>query len=149
VLLTAGTNVILESGAAFLGPSEFALGRERLDSYFDIQIEEPVNLRPRATSTTPLFPHKAKRNSANVFDHRPHVPYVSYLWPRQTMIRDFSRAVPVSAKAGRVIGTIGTLPIAMKTRKEKGTLIFLGSPIGPSLLAGDPEAQVWLRSVIN
>jgi hypothetical protein len=148
-LLTAGTTVILESGAAFLSPSKFALARERLNKYFGIEIEEPVTLRAKELSTNSHSTHKLNRNSADVWDHRPHIPYVSYLWPRQMMIRDFSRAVPVSAPAGRIIGTIGPLPIAMKTSIEKGTLIFLGSPIGPSLLAGDTEAQVWLRSVIN
>jgi hypothetical protein len=55
--------------------------------------------------------------------------------------------IPVSAKVGDVIGTVGALPVALKRRMDKGILIFLGSPLGPALRAGDPEAGSWLRLV--
>jgi len=29
----------------------------------------------------------------------------------------------------------------------QGTLIFLGSPMGPALRAGDPQARSWLQVV--
>jgi hypothetical protein len=54
---------------------------------------------------------------------------------------------PVSAKAGDIIGRVGVLPIALKMRTSGGMLIFLGSPLGPALRAGDPQARSWLWSV--
>jgi hypothetical protein len=39
------------------------------------------------------------------------------------------------------------MPVALKKRVGKGTLIFLGSPLGPALGASDLEARHWLQSV--
>jgi hypothetical protein len=137
-LLESGTNVILESAAAFLSPKEFASHQEMLNRYFGIAVGVPV----------PLWPSAKPARRAAVSACRGPLPYVDYGWPRETKVRDFSWVVPVSAGAGDVIGTAGGLSVAVRNRNRRGTLIFLGSPLGPALRAGDPEAQSWLHSVL-
>jgi hypothetical protein len=146
-LLDAGTHVLLESGAAFLSPSEFTAHQEMLFHYFDIEVGTPVDLWSRQSAEDALFRHRPQRQPSKKLNSPESIPYVTYSWPRQTSVRDFSRVLPVSAKAGDVIGRVGVLPIALKTRTSGGMLIFLGSPLGPALRAGDPQARSWLLSV--
>lgn len=133
-LLQSGTHVLLESGAGFLSPAEFTAHQRVLDLYFDLAVRPPVDLW-------------AGKSADDRPDSYASIPYVHYLWPRETNVRDFSRVIPVSARAGDVIGKVGALPVALKRQTAKGTLIFLGSPLGPSLRAGDSEALSWLRLV--
>jgi len=146
-LLDAGTHVLLESGAAFLSPSEFTAHQEMLFHYFDIEVGTPVDLWSRQSAEDALFRHRPQRQPSKKLNSPESIPYVNYSWPRETSVRDFSRVLPVSARAGDVIGRVGALPIALKRRTSGGMLIFLGSPLGPALRAGDPQAQSWLRSV--
>jgi hypothetical protein len=146
-LLDAGTHVLLESGAAFLSPSEFTAHQEMLLHYFDIEVGTPVDLWSRKSADDALLRQRPQQQPSKKLNSPESIPYVNYSWPRQTLVRDFSRVLPVSARAGDVIGRIGVLPIALKRRKSGGMLIFLGSPLGPALRAGDPEARSWLRSV--
>src|SRR5205807_8785254 len=84
------------------------------------------------------------------------VPYVDYVWPIPTKVRDFSRAVPVSVRASlvttrsacEVIAWADGWPVAAKRKIGKGTLVFLGSPLGPALWSGDREASCWLRKLL-
>jgi hypothetical protein len=147
-LLEAGTHVLLESGAGFLNPAEFTIHQEMLHRYFNIEVASPVDLWPGKSADDPLLslrpaPHPRKRK----LDRPEFVPYVNYSWPHETNVRDFSRAIPVSMREGDVIGKAGALPVALKRYTVGGMLIFLGSPLGPALLAGDPQARSWLRSV--
>jgi hypothetical protein len=146
-LLATGTHVLLESGAAFLNPSEFSAHQETLYRYFDIEVGAPVDLWSRKSADDTLPRHRPQRQPSKKLNSPESIPYVNYSWPRQTSVRDFSRVLPVSAKAGDVIARVGELPIALKRRTSGGMLIFLGSPLGPALRAGDPQAQSWLRSV--
>src|SRR6266571_3700339 len=45
---------------------------------------------------------------------------------------------------GEVIAWVDDLPVALKRPGGRGNLIFLGSPLGPALWAGDAEARRWL-----
>jgi hypothetical protein len=149
-LLDAGTHVLLESGAGFLSPSEFTAHQEALFHYFDIEVGAPVDLWSKKSADDALLRHRTQRQPSRKLNRPesiPSIPYVNYSWPRQTSVRDFSRVIPVSARAGDVIGRVGVLPIALKKRTSGGMLIFLGSPLGPALRAGDPQARCWLRSV--
>jgi hypothetical protein len=139
-LVTGGALLLLESGGGFLSGQEFSAQREVLRRYFALAVEPPVELWPEKADHAFSF---ARRKA----DHRESVPYVHYVWPRETRVRDFSRAVPVTAKGGDIIGRVGPLPVAVKKGFGNGTLIFLGSPLGPGLGAGDLEARAWLRSV--
>jgi hypothetical protein len=146
-LLEAGTDVLLESGAGFLNPGEFTAHQRMLHRHFDIAVGPPVDLWAGnsvdyALRAHPSGGHASKKGNSHAFD-----PYVTYLWPRETKVRDFSRVIPVSVGGADVIGKVGTLPVALKKQTAKGALIFLGSPLGPSLRAGDFEALSWLRLV--
>lgn len=123
-LLDAGARLLLECGAGFSDAAELAAQRETLQRFFGITVQAPVDLWSRGEP----------------------VPYVNYEWPRRVMVRDFSRAVPVSGRSGEVIARIGAIPVGLKKRAGNGTLVFLGSPLGPSLRAGDLDAHLWLLS---
>ncbi|HEV3118335.1 MAG TPA: hypothetical protein VGY58_14895, partial [Gemmataceae bacterium] len=73
-----------------------------------------------------------------------YFPYVEYSWPVRALIREF-RPVWFRVAAGdEVIGTFGGRAVSLRRRVGRGTLVVLGSPIGPVLLSGDPDAQRWL-----
>ncbi len=146
-LLKAGTHLLLESGAGFLSAAEFTAHQRMLHRYFDLTVEPPVALWSRNPTDDAFFSHRPGRHPKKELGSHESIPYVNYVWPRKTKVRDFSRVIPVSAKVGDVIGTVGALPVALKRRMDKGILIFLGSPLGPALRAGDPEAGSWLRLV--
>jgi hypothetical protein len=123
--LVNGSVVLYESAAAFLGPGEFGIHKRVIRSVFGLSLHDPVGLW----------------DSADSFKQS---PYVDYHWPVVTKVRDFSRAVPVDPGNGETIAWFQDLPVAVKRRVGKGTLVFLGSPLGPHLLAGDREANRWL-----
>src|SRR5262249_28124569 len=75
--------------------------------------------------------------------------YVDLDWPLRVKVRDFSYLVPVEAPAEQIVGWWGDYPIASKQTVGEGTLLFLGSPVGPALGAGDNEAYRWLRKVLT
>jgi hypothetical protein len=75
------------------------------------------------------------------------MPYVDYTWPCRATVRDFSRVVPVEGP-GKIIARVDSMPVSLKRSSGRGTLIFLGSPLGPVLLAGDAEARRWLYQVV-
>jgi hypothetical protein len=152
-LLNAGTDLLLESGAGFLGTGEFAAHQKMLLRYFDLAVESPVDLWSGNPIGAARFAQRCEQNarkeparSESPLVHRyVSSPYIDYDWPQETKVRDFSRVILVSAKSGDVIARVRGLPVALKRRVGEGTLIFLGSPIGPLLRAGDPEARSWLQ----
>jgi hypothetical protein len=146
-LLEAGTHVLLESGAGFLSPAEFAAHQRMLHRHFDIAVGSPIDLWAAKPAGDDLLRDGHARHPGKKLNSYKSIPYVNYLWPSDTKLRDFSRVIPVSASVGDVIGKVGALPVALKRRMAKGTLIFLGSPVGPALHVGDSEALSWLRLV--
>jgi hypothetical protein len=98
----------------------FESQREMLAQHFGLQIDRPIDL-PEG-----------------------RVPYIDYHWPVSVKIRDFDRVVPVRAPAREVIARIDGIPVAARC----GKLVFLGSPIGPALLAGDREAHFWFKALV-
>ena len=127
--LQAGASVILESGAGFAGDQDFRAHRVVLRDYLRVHIEKPVDLWPDGSSQ--------------------RIPYVDYTWPGPAKVRDFSRVVPVRRQAGEVIARVDGLPVALKRHTGRGRLIFLGSPLGPALWAGDAEARRWLLDCVR
>jgi hypothetical protein len=111
--------VVLESAAGFGG---FEEQRRMLARHFGIRIHPPVDLWANGTA-----------------------PYIDYRWPIRERVRDFSRVTPISAEGVEIIGSAGDLPVAAR----RGRLIFLGSPVGPALLAGDREAHSWFRALAS
>ena len=126
-LLETGTAVLLESAGGFCNHTEFIAHRRILSRFFDVHVDAPVDVWSEGVT----------------------VRYVHYDWPIQATVRDFSRVAPVIDSDAEVIGQIGELRIATKKRVGKGQLIFLGSPLGPALWAGDLEAGEWLRALLE
>jgi hypothetical protein len=126
-LLAAGSQVVFESGGGFLRREEFAAHRKMLADVFGLMVDSPVDLWSREEA----------------------VPYVTYRWPRTTMVRDFSRVVPVVAPGSEIIGRVGALPVASRKRVGRGLLLFVGSPLGPALGARDPESREWLELLLS
>jgi len=120
----SGRLVIFESAAGFIGADAFRAQRDRLRSAFGLTIEAPVTLWSEG--------------------RRP--AYADLVWPVPARVRDFSSAVPV--RGGEAIGRIDGLPVAARQRAGAGALLFLGSPVGPALWSGDPQAHAWLSSVL-
>jgi hypothetical protein len=147
-LLEAGTHVLLESGAGFLRPAEFTAHQRMLHRHFGIVVGPPVDLWAGDFADEAFRACRPGRHASKMSNSHASVPYVNYLWPREIEVRDFSRVIPVLASTGEVIGKVGALPVALRRCTAKGTLIFLGSPLGPALRAGDTEALSWLQAVI-
>ena len=147
-LVQGGTCLVLESGAGFLTPAETAAHRRMLLRFFALEVEPPIDLWSRKLADDGPFARGASPRRTETIDARQPIPYVRYVWPRETVVRDFTRVMPVSAGPGEVIGWAGSLAVGSQRPVGKGTLIFLGSPLGPALRASDPEARSWLQSVV-
>jgi len=127
--LQTGASVILESGAGFAADRDYRAHRIALRDYLQLQIEAPVDLWPDNSSQ--------------------RIPYVDYSWPRPAKVRDFTCVVPIGRQAGEVIARVDGLSVALKRSSGRGNLIFLGSPLGPALWAGDAEARRWLLDCLG
>jgi hypothetical protein len=128
--LRQGAVVLVESGAAFLPPAAFAREQELVRSRFGLEMLSPVK----------LWDDGERSN---------RVPYVDFTWPVAAAIRDFSRAIPLRDEAGEVAATLAGHVVAVKRQVGAGTLIFVGTPVGPHLLAGDREALQWFKAVCH
>jgi hypothetical protein len=129
--LRAGATVLVESGAGFAAERDFRAHRTVLRDQLGVHVEAPVRLWSRPVARG--------------------MPYIAYSWPASAQIRDFSRVVPLrrqSGGAGECIAWVDGLPVALKRRSARGTLIFLGSPLGPALWAGDAEATRWFGEIV-
>jgi hypothetical protein len=56
---------------------------------------------------------------------------------------------PISGNRRDIIATADDIAVAFRQRIGLGTLIYLGTPIGPALWAGDAEATQWLSAVVS
>jgi len=120
-----GQLVILESAGGFTGTRAFEEQRAGLRADFELALEPPVRL----------------------WSETGRPPYLDLAWPQRAQVRDFSFAVPV--RGGETIGRLGALPVAALQRVGAGALLVLGSPIGPALGSGDPQAYAWLSAVLT
>ena len=124
--LAAGGLVMLESGAGFANERGRSRHRAVLHEALGVHVESPVD----------LWPHRS-------------IPYVDFTWPVAAKVRDFSRVVPLASGPREIIARVDGLPVALRRRNGRGSLIVLGSALGPALWAGDLEARRWLWEVIN
>jgi hypothetical protein len=119
-----GAMVVYESGAAYAEPEAFAIEQRMLAAYFGVRAGAPIELwQPDGSAT--LWP----------YIHYTSVP---------VMIRDFSRAIPVTP--AKALARIGDVAVADQLKLGDGEFIFLGSPVGPHMLTGDPQAWALLSS---
>ncbi len=120
----SGRLVIFESAAGFAEASALREQRAGLRDAFGLSIGHPVR----------------------VWGEGRRPSYLDLGWPVRARIRDFSFAVQV--RGGEAVGRLGPLPVATLQRAGAGALLFLGSPVGPALGSGDPQAHAWLSSVL-
>lgn len=123
-----GSTVLLESAAAFLEGEAGAAARADLGESFGMLAGPPVKLWAAARGGE-------------------RVPYVDFTWPVAVKVRDFSRVVPLSGPGWRVVARAEGLPVALARDVGRGTLVVLGSPLGPALAYGDREAHRWLAGL--
>jgi hypothetical protein len=147
-LLASGATVLWESGAAFLYSAEFGQQQTLTKEHFGISIEPPVHLwsqinSRKSKSTAPMQNARGMRAIGHA-----QIAYVAYRWPLRAHVRDFSRVIPVSAPGGHAIAHWEDSPVAWSKSVGAGTLIFLGSPLGPSLRSGDAEANTLFHSIV-
>jgi hypothetical protein len=123
-----GGRLILESGAMFAAPAsrEFREHRDAIRELIGVEAEPPRSLL---------------RDGARV-------PYVEFSWPSRALVRDFSAVVPIGVCDGERIAHVKDTTVAVARRRARGMIVFLGSPIGPALWAGDIEARRWLDEVL-
>jgi hypothetical protein len=125
--LERGSTVIVETGAGFAPHLAFCHHRRALRDLLHIHAAAPVDVC--------ASPHLSR--------------YIEFTWPRPAMVRDFTRVVPPAEHDGDVIAWAGDLAVAFRRTVGKGTLIYLGSPVGPALWAGDTDARRWLHAVAH
>lgn len=80
---------------------------------------------------------------------KPYFPYVEYSWPIKATIREFAASSLELVPGDQVIGTLAQEPVALRRRVGPGTLVTLGSPLGPIILSGDPDAREWLAALLG
>jgi hypothetical protein len=121
-----GSTVVYESGAAYADSEDLAKERHLLRNHFGVLVDTPIDVwDPSAASD--------------------FVPYVHYHWPRQAIVRDFSRIIPVSG-AKQAFATIDRVRVAERVRLGAGEFIFLGSPLGPHLNIDDRDALALINA---
>jgi hypothetical protein len=79
----------------------------------------------------------------------PYLPYVDFTWPVPARIREFCPLLLKPTPEDIVIATYASRPVALRRSSGQGTLILVGSPVGPALLAADPDACHWATSVLR
>jgi hypothetical protein len=80
-------------------------------------------------------------------DQDAYFPYVEYLWPVRVKIREFAPVKLTPAPGDEIIATFLGQPVGLRRSVGDGTLITLGSPLGPVFLTGDPDARRWLDGI--
>jgi hypothetical protein len=110
----AGTWLILESGVAFVRLQEAIRQIRVLFDVFGLEVRAPL----------------ANRG-----------PYIEYTWPLRRLVRDFSMVTPLKCSRAETIAESGGVAVCAKQPVGRGGIIFLGSMLGPGLLAEEREAH--------
>lgn len=75
--------------------------------------------------------------------------YLQYRWPMQTLVRSFGEPVYLAAGDHHPIAHhLGNRVVAARKSIGRGQVTFLGSPLGPLLLAEDREATLLIRRMV-
>jgi hypothetical protein len=112
--LEAGASFLIECGLAFSTPAEIQEHRRVLRQALAIQVSRPI---------------------AAAADPQHH--YVAFA--SGNLVRPFGLTFPVFHEAGQPLAHFGETPVAFKARVGRGTLIFLGTMLGPHLEAFDSD----------
>ena len=121
----AGHLLILESALAFADVQETESQRAVIAKVFGLRVE--------LTSPPPVE----------------RVSYLRYRWPADVLVRHFGNPATVSGARCQSIAQLGSLTVAAMKPIGLGKIIFLGTPIGPMLMAGDREAALLARQMLS
>jgi hypothetical protein len=109
-----GAWLILESGLAFV-PHNEAMGQiRRLRDAFGLELQAPL----------------ASEGA-----------YIEYVWPLRRLVRNFTTFTPINCLRTERVAELGGVAVCAKRLVGKGGIIFLGSILGPGLLAEEREAH--------
>jgi len=107
-----GAWLVLESGLCFSSEAHAKQQLQLLRKYFGLEILPPI----RAHS------------------------YVSYSWPVKKLVRTFHAVTPIVCSQPEAIATVQGLPVCLKKQLGNGCIIYLGSMLGPGLMAEERES---------
>ena len=121
--LLSGSFVVMESALGFCSPDEIGRQSRRLNRQFALGLHE------RSATT---------------------IRYITYRWPQTTLVRSFGPALSFDSGTEEVMAVSEERPVALLRQQGRGTLLFLGAMLGPSLFAGEREAHhLWCQLVIR
>ncbi|MGI8958280.1 MAG: hypothetical protein ACR2IV_00660 [Bryobacteraceae bacterium] len=109
-----GAWLILESGLSFMPREEAIRQIQLVRDVFGLEVRTPL-----ANGGT----------------------YIEYTWPLRRFVRDFSMFTPVECSRTERIAELGGVTVCARRPVGKGGIIFLGSMLGPGLLAEEREAH--------
>ncbi|MBV9303730.1 MAG: hypothetical protein JOY62_05370 [Acidobacteriaceae bacterium] len=109
--------LILESGLAFAAKETVAWQIRLIRDVFGLRIREPVTIRDNNSS------------------------YVRYTWPVRHFVRHFSAITPIECSSAERIAEFAGVNVCARRRVGNGGIIFLGSMLGPGLVAEEREAH--------
>ena len=75
--------------------------------------------------------------------------YIQYTWPVPRLVRHFSSIMPVCCLPSEKIAEFAGITVCAKRRVGRGAIIFLGSMLGPVLLAEEKEAHDVTRAILR
>ena len=108
-----GATLLLESGVCFSSPPHVQSQFALLRRYLGLNILAPIH-----TET-----------------------YITYQWPAKKMLRSFHSVTPVICDEREVIATCQGSPVCAIKHFGRGRIIYLGSMLGPGLMADEREAH--------
>jgi hypothetical protein len=115
-----GASVLIDLADGFASRSDTARTRAHVERYLGVEVADPVAY-----------------TSAE---------YVVFRWPLSVMVRHFIRVSFIAPARNMPIAHLGTHSIAVRKEVGLGSVLIIGSNLGPLLLAGDEQAhQVFAR----
>ena len=113
-----GAWVILESGLGFSSRTESKHQTDLLKKVFGLQLLPPVKVGKDPAAAT----------------------YLEYTRPIHRLVRTFEAITPVRCDQSAALARLGKHSVCIRKRIGDGTLVFLGSMLGPGVGAGEREA---------
>ena len=113
-----GAWVILESGLGFSSRTESKRQTDLLKKAFGLQLLPPVKVGKNPVAAT----------------------YLEYTRPVHRLVRTFEAITPVECDQSEALARLGKHSVCIRKRIGDGTLVFLGSMLGPGIGAEEREA---------
>ncbi len=113
-----GAWVILESGLGFSSRTESKHQTDLLKKAFGLQLLPPVKVGKNPVAAT----------------------YLEYTRPVHRLVRTFEAITPVWCDQSEALARLGKHSVCIRKRIGDGTLVFLGSMLGPGIGAEEREA---------